>query len=140
METTDFGEIGANIRKQRQNADMTQEDLASRVGVTSQYISQVERAEKNVSLNVLIQIANVLNIDINLLLGRNVIVKNIHLDEKMAALMADATPNQKRLCLTLCEAVVKYPDNLLCENRRRGQACAVSFVGNPGQIVFGEFR
>lgn len=119
MEKTDFKEIGLNIHNLRRRAGLHQGELANLVGVSSQYISQVERAKKQINLDVLVRIANALNVDINSILGCNVKVKNLALDENMAELMAVATPDQKRLCVKLCELVVYYSNDVLRNDWRR---------------------
>ena len=55
--------IKTNIKYYRIKKNLTQEDLAEKVNLTSKYISDLERGVFNVSLKKLEQIANVLNIE-----------------------------------------------------------------------------
>ena len=55
--------IGLNITYYRKARKLTQLELADKVEVTSNYLSQVERGFKSVSLVKLIQIADVLGVD-----------------------------------------------------------------------------
>lgn len=56
-----FGNI---VRKERLKRNLSQEDLAVRVGVHRTYIGMVERAEKNITLKNIEKIASALEIKI----------------------------------------------------------------------------
>ncbi|WP_309479340.1 helix-turn-helix domain-containing protein [Brevibacillus agri] len=53
-------QFGAAIRKLRMEQKMTQEELAGRTGLHRTYISEVERGERNVSLENIVKLANAL--------------------------------------------------------------------------------
>lgn len=61
----DYKTLGKNIQEERIKQKMTQKQLAEYAHVTPSYIGQIERGERNVSLDVLVQIANNLNIPID---------------------------------------------------------------------------
>ena len=65
-----YKNIGINISKYRLKNNLTQEQLANKVGVSYSYITQIEAPNvvKKMSLEVLFDIADVLNIDIKELL------------------------------------------------------------------------
>lgn len=58
--------IGTNIKKYREQAKLTQVQLAERSQISISYLSKIEAAgcNKSLSISVLNQIANVLNVDI----------------------------------------------------------------------------
>lgn len=58
--------IGKNIANHRRNLNMTQEELANKVGISYSYITQIEapRVVKKMSLEVLFDISEALNIEI----------------------------------------------------------------------------
>jgi len=56
--------IGANIRKIREEKGMMQLELAERIGVTSSMLSQIERGSKSPSLPLGVAIAKVLECSI----------------------------------------------------------------------------
>jgi len=53
--------IGQAIRKLRKNELMNQEQFASSVGITQSYLSLIEKGHKKPSLEVLEQMADILN-------------------------------------------------------------------------------
>lgn len=56
----DFKAIGKRIKLARIEADITQEQLAEILGVTTPYISRLERGAKSINLKRLMEIADVL--------------------------------------------------------------------------------
>ena len=60
--------IGANIKHYRDLANLTQMQLAELAQISTSYLSKIEASgcDKSLSLSVLNQIANVLNIDITM--------------------------------------------------------------------------
>ena len=65
-----YKNIGMQIRKYRNKLGLTQEELANKVGISYSYLTQIEAPNvvKKMSLEVLYDIADVLNIDIKDLL------------------------------------------------------------------------
>ncbi len=54
--------LGETIRVERRKAKLSQEKLAERADFTRNYIGQIERAEKKVTLEALWKIANALKV------------------------------------------------------------------------------
>lgn len=61
--------VGANIRRYRQSAGMSQEHLAHLSGIGAAHLGNVERGKSNPTLFTLQKIANGLNINIQYLLA-----------------------------------------------------------------------
>lgn len=57
--------FGKRLRKLRRNKDLTQEQLADKVGVSLNFIGQVERGENSPSFETMQKIAEVLEVDIS---------------------------------------------------------------------------
>jgi transcriptional regulator with XRE-family HTH domain len=62
--------VGANIRRHRLERDLSQEEVAFRVHITPSYFGQIERAKRNVSIEVLGRIADAIGVPIERLLER----------------------------------------------------------------------
>ena len=54
--------VGETIRTYRSKAKLTQETLAERADLHPNYIGEVERGEKTISLDALVRIAKALNV------------------------------------------------------------------------------
>ena len=64
-----FEEFGKKISNLRQNANLTQEELALRMGVTPQAISKWERGQSLPDISILGDLCRLLNVSSDLLLG-----------------------------------------------------------------------
>jgi len=60
--------VGTNIRKQRADRGLSQEELAHRAGIDRSYLSEVENGHKSVGVMVLDDIAAALEVEITDLL------------------------------------------------------------------------
>jgi len=56
----DLAALGANIRRLRRDAGLTQEELASRANLSANYVGETERGERNPSALVLFALAQAL--------------------------------------------------------------------------------
>ena len=60
--------IGSNIRTARVRADLTQEKMSEMIGVTPQYLSDLERGLVGTSISTLIRICTELNVSSDFIL------------------------------------------------------------------------
>ena len=60
--------LAENLKRLRQEAGLSQEDLALSAEVDRSYVSQIERAIGNPSLHILCKLADVLRVDLLVLL------------------------------------------------------------------------
>lgn len=60
--------FGKRLRQLRQEAQLTQDDLSTKCGVHSTYISMVERGEANITLDKMVAISNALDTSVENLL------------------------------------------------------------------------
>lgn len=54
--------IGSNIKKAREKSELTQVEVAEKVGIHSNFFARVERGEETISLETLEKIAKVLKV------------------------------------------------------------------------------
>lgn len=62
--------VGTNVRKHRQRAGLTQEQLAFAAEIDLTYVGGIERGKRNPSVLVLVRIAQALEIEPAILLAR----------------------------------------------------------------------
>lgn len=67
----DYKKIGERIRRYRHISDMTQENLAGKVGISPTHMSHIENGTTRVSLLVLVRIARELDISVDILLNES---------------------------------------------------------------------
>lgn len=65
-DTALYQTIGTNIKQYREQANLTQVQLAEQAKISISYLSKIEASgcNKSLSISVLNQIANILNVDI----------------------------------------------------------------------------
>lgn len=94
--------LGSRIREERQRARLTQEQLAELVGCNESYIGQIERGVKNPSLEIIVGIANALNVTVDYLLADNVKVDQLNgLMDEIITLIKERDPEDVRFLITI---------------------------------------
>lgn len=87
--------IGENIRIRRNQLHLTQNRLSEMCGFSRSYIGTIERGNKKFSIEVLIKIANQLNVTLNYLAGDLIESYDNGLKEDMETYLADI-PKEKQ--------------------------------------------
>lgn len=99
----DYQEIGGRIRTQRTALAMSQETLAELAHISSVYVSQIERATKQASLNVLMRLAEALDMNLEQLLCEAKRADEEHLN----SLLNDCTAQERNVILSAAAAIKK---------------------------------
>lgn len=91
-----YENLGTRVRKQREQKNMSQAELASAAELSTQHISNIENAKSKVSLEKIVDIANVLGCSVDELLCDSVIKsKEVYLNEA-AVLIEDFSDAEMR--------------------------------------------
>ena len=105
----DFVEIGRNVRKYRRCKGLKQCELAELVHVSPQHISHVENSRSQPSLGTLVDIANVLEVGLDQLLGKNIIhARSCALSAQLAQVLDGAPPDLLEHLVQLCGTEVEF--------------------------------
>lgn len=103
-----YAELGQRIRRYRQFAHMTQEQLAEKIDMATSNISHIERATTQVSLQSLVKIANALNVSLDQLVCDSLLaVSSSYLDKDLAELLKSCTPKEKKIIRNIVEVTIK---------------------------------
>ena len=81
IKLVDYVAIGRRVKFYRKIANLTQADVAERLGISVSYISQIECGHTDVSLKRLDEIASIINTNIELLLSVNSVSVNLYLND-----------------------------------------------------------
>lgn len=103
----DYKAIGRRISKHRKNISMTQAVLAEKLEVSESFISQVERGNAKVSLSRLYQIAEILNIDIALLVSNIGSIENGTAVSEIDEIIKEWSEKDKELLIDVLTCVDK---------------------------------
>ncbi|QQY79832.1 DNA-binding XRE family transcriptional regulator [Keratinibaculum paraultunense] len=76
LSNLDFKNIGAKIRLERENLNLTREKLAELLDLSPYYIGQIERGERKMSVETLVNISKILHVSIDYLLDNSCEIDN----------------------------------------------------------------
>lgn len=96
----DYTAIGKRIRRYRWEKDISQEELAETVGVSTTHMSHIETGATKLSLSVFVKISEALNISADLLLKDDLQQK----DYLQSETTATESERQKRILSELTKA------------------------------------
>lgn len=72
-------EIGIRIRLEREKLDLPREKFAEIIGLSPFYIGQIERGDRNMSIDTLVKVSDTLNISMDYILkGQTLYMENIY--------------------------------------------------------------
>lgn len=100
--------LGNRIRTERKRLNLTQEQLAECIGVSSTYVGLIERGERSVTLDNLILIANTLHVSIDYLLMDSVEVSSDSNFSLMKKLWQQATPSEQALLIEIAKSILLH--------------------------------
>ena len=72
--------IGSNIRRYRKANNMTQEQLAEKVGVSTSFCANIERGGRSMSIAVLTKFAQALSVSVDSLVLAPEMIENAHVE------------------------------------------------------------
>ena len=103
-----------NIKDVRVRRNLTQAEVASALGVSSVVYCRYETGARQPSIDMLVQMANIFDVTVDYLLGRQDIedstLSDYELQLLMASRMADERAKQDALNMLLSHAVSTKPD------------------------------
>lgn len=106
----DYSLLGKRIREERLRLNLTQEKLAEDINISTAYLGQIERGERQVTLDKLIPLSNRLGVTIDFLLTDYVAPStDISLDV-IYQLFADRTTTEKEMAINMLKLLFSYTD------------------------------
>ncbi|MCO7230376.1 helix-turn-helix domain-containing protein [Halomonas sp. CnH100-B] len=96
--------IGRAIAKQRIRSQLTQEEVAERLGVGNEAVSRIERGRVIPNIVRLLELAEIFNCEAAELLGQ----ASVHVDDqtqRIKTLLAPLKPHDRQLMLELIESL-----------------------------------
>jgi len=109
----DYTALGRRIREERLKLNLTQENLAEDVGLTTAYIGQIERGERSLALDKLVLVANRLGVTVDYLLSDSVTTDESMPINLMLQLFSNRSEKDKMLAVNMVKMMFLHLD----ENR-----------------------
>lgn len=93
----DYVDLGKRVRARRTELNWTQERLAQEIGVSTSFIGHIERGSRKASIDTLVQLANAMQVSVDVLLKGSLKLEEDLLDP----VVKNLTTNQKRALMQL---------------------------------------
>lgn len=102
----DYAAIGQRIKKIRKQRGYTQENL----DVSIVYIRQIENGRTKLSLEILLQIADLLNEHPGFFLAGSTYQAQDYLRSDIAVFLESCSPEKRKLLMEVLKLIAKYPE------------------------------
>lgn len=89
--------LGKRLKRYRQKAHLTQEQLADQIDVATSTIAHAESGTSKPSLPLLMKVANALNTTLDQLVCDSLPIVETYLEKDFADLLADCTLSEKQI-------------------------------------------
>jgi len=103
----DYKRLGKRIKEERLKKNLTQEQLAEAVEISSVYVSHIESGSAKPSLKALVDICNALGITPDFVLYDSLYKSREYIKDEIANLLKDCSEDNLRLIVKLIKAVVE---------------------------------
>ncbi|MBQ7356534.1 MAG: helix-turn-helix transcriptional regulator [Clostridia bacterium] len=102
--------MGDRVKELRKKRRLTQEQLAEKIGVSLQYVSEIERGLSMPSMQVFLKLLEVLDASADYLLRDMVSCANPYGDKQIAARLERLSPKQRQALMAIIDAYMEYLD------------------------------
>lgn len=99
-----YYEIGQRIRKMRKAHDLSQEELAEKIGISTTHMSHIETGNTKLSLPVLVSISQALGVQTDDLLFESANTSKNNALNEIVELLDTCTPQQVRVIQDIIRA------------------------------------
>ncbi len=101
-----YEKLGKRIKEERLKKNLTQEQLAEAINLSSVYISHIENASTKPSLETLVNLSNALDITPDFLLYDSLHKSKEYIKEEISKMLKDCNADDMRLITKLIKAVL----------------------------------
>lgn len=102
--------LGNRLRQERLKLNLTQEQLAEKVDLSTSYIGQIERGERNISLDTLVVICKSLGVTIDYLLQDSMDIEEDIVYNQLYQLISSRSLNEKVMALDVIKVMFSHID------------------------------
>ena len=103
--TLDYASIGLRIKNARNKVDMTQDSLAEALHISRRHLSLLENGDRGISLELLVDIANVLNVPIAELLADSLDSADKIEDSNLRYILLDCNSQEEKIITKTAKAL-----------------------------------
>lgn len=108
-----YVELGKRIKKARKSKGFTQEILASRIEISDNFLSKIERGVKPINPDKLSKLCDELDIPIEWVIAGAVIPQNGGYNQQFGDIARRCTPRTVEAMLDLCSKIADLEESIL---------------------------
>lgn len=105
--------LGKKIKMERNKLNLTQEQLAEYVDISTAYLGQIERGERKVTLDKLLPIASRLGVSIDFLLSDSISTQDDFYINIVRQLFSNRSNSEKELAVNTIKLIFTYTQDKL---------------------------
>lgn len=98
-----YDDFGHRIQQQRKLAQMTQEQLAEKAGISLSFLGHIERGTRKASVDTLVKLCNALSVSPNVVLQDS-------LEDELLGDNSELSDSQRRLLREITNKIINYTD------------------------------
>jgi len=108
----DYYKLGSRLKQERQRLNLTQEKLAEKVDVSHAYIGQIERGERSLTLETLVNIAEKLDVTVDYLLESAIDISHSYYLQKIRLLLSSRTQSEQKMAYEMLALLFSHMDQV----------------------------
>lgn len=102
--------LGQRIKQERIKLNLTQSKLAEDIHISDSYMGYIERGERSLSLETLVNIANRLEVSVDYLLQDSICPNDDNIVNQFRILIDHKTMTQKQMAIDVIKTMYAYLD------------------------------
>lgn len=107
----DYKGLGKRIRLAREKLNMTQQQLAEAIDMSPNYIGKIERADRVLSLETLVRIANALGTSVDYLLNESVNINSLRITDEAKSYILRMNEKEQRYVLDIIKSFYNFSNS-----------------------------
>jgi transcriptional regulator with XRE-family HTH domain len=107
----DYTALGRRIREERLKLNLTQEQLAEQVDISTSYMGQIERGERNIALDTLVRMSNSLGVTVDYLLKDSVNTDTNIFINQINQILSNRSSKDKQMALDVLKVMFAHLDD-----------------------------
>ena len=104
----DYKRLGVRIREERKRLNLTQAQLAEAIDISDTYMGAIERGERSLTLDTLVNLVNRLGVTIDYLLADSVSDSDANIMEQFKQIMDGQPLERKQMAINVLRTIFSY--------------------------------
>lgn len=106
-----YEHLGQRIREERLKHNLTQSKLAEDVNISDSYLGYIERGERSLSLETLVNLANRLGVTVDYLLHDSISPSDETIVDQFRSLIDQKSDTEKQMAIDVLKTMFSYLDH-----------------------------